>query len=152
MDFNSSGDSAAERLQRDPELQMHLEALGLDSVEQYTSWCAQNGFSIRVDKHWRDRCRERYFAAQDEIKARLHRKKHEQRKPRKTIHRIFDGELDEPDLTQPQLLLIHQTAASIDDETTREALRDLLLHIERKTGLLSTQPAWPMPSQPWVTL
>lgn len=143
MDSSTSADSAGESPKRDPELELHLEALGLNSVEAYTSWCAQNGFSVRTEKHWRDRSKERYFAAQDAIKDRLARKKNEKRKPRRTIQRIFDNELEESDLTQPHLLLVHQTAAAINDEPTREALRELLLHIESRSGLLTTQPAWP---------
>ena len=141
MHSSSTRASAAESLKRDPELQPHLEALGLKSVEEYRTWCALNGFSVRIDKHWRYRCKERYFAAQDVIKDRLARKKAEKRKPRQTIQRIFDGVLDEPDLTQPHLLLIGQMAASIEDEPIRQAIRQLLLHVEGRTGLLTTQPA-----------
>ena len=143
MHSTSSGASAAESLKRDPELQSHLNVLGLNSVEEYGTWCARNGFSVRIDKHWRGRCKERYFAAQDAIKDRLARKKAEKRKPRRIIQRIFDGELDEPDLTQPHLLLIHQIAASIEDDSIRKAVRQLLLHVESRTGLLTTQPALP---------
>jgi hypothetical protein len=143
MRSNSSGDSAAEILKRDPELQPHLDALGLKTVEEYQMWCAQHGFSTRLDKHWRDRCRERSFGAQDAIKDRLARKKGEKRKPRQTIQRIFDGELDSSRLTQPHLLLIHRTAVSINDDLTRTAFRSLLLHIEGQSGLLTTQPAHP---------
>ena len=121
---------------------MHLESLGLTSVEHYRRWCAENGFSLRIDKHWHDRCKERYFASEDVIKRRLARNKAERRTPRRTIQRIFDGDLDESDLTQPHLVLIHQTAARIEDEHTRAGFLQLLLHVE-ETGLLATQPAFP---------
>jgi hypothetical protein len=142
MNPGSSGPSDADILQRDWELRTHLESLGLASIEDYKTWCAQNGFSTRIHKHWRDRCKERYTASRAAIERRLTRRQTEKRKPGRTIQRIFDGELDESDLTQPELLLIHQTVTGIEDEHTRDALLQLLLHVE-ETGLLTTQPAFP---------
>lgn len=132
---------AAEILKRDPELQPHLDALGLESVEEYTAWCARHGFSVRLDKHWHQRCKERYFAAQTVVKHRLARKKHETRQARRTIQSIFDGYLNEAGMTQPYLVLVCQMAATIDEQRTRDAFRQLLLHAEGQTGLLTTQPA-----------
>jgi hypothetical protein len=143
MRSNSSDTQAADILIRDPDLQFHLEALGLRSVKEYTGWCARHGFSIRIDKHWRDRCKERYFAAQDAITDRLARKKKEKRKPRQIIEQIFDGDVDEGDLTQPRLVLIHQAAKPIKDQPTRDAFRGLLMCAEGRTGLLTTEPACP---------
>ena len=48
----------------DHELERHLAALGLRTVEEYVNWCARHGFSVRVEKHWHQRCKERYFALQ----------------------------------------------------------------------------------------
>ncbi|HUG68512.1 MAG TPA: PcfJ domain-containing protein [Pirellulaceae bacterium] len=143
MRTDTSDTQATEILTRDPELAPHLEALGLKSVEEYTSWCARNGFSLCIEKHWRDRCKERYYAAQDAIKARLARKKQERRKPRRIIARIMDGNVEEGDLTQPHLVLIHQTVAAIDHQQTKNALRELLLSVEGHTGLLATERAYP---------
>lgn len=142
MPLNSSGIPAADLLRHDIELRSHLESLGLTSVEDYRAWCARNGFSTRIDKHWHDRCKERYFAAQDVIKGRLVRKKEESRRPRRTIQRIFAGELGDSDLTQPHLALIHQMAARIEDEQARSAFLHLLLHADGKTGLLTTEPVF----------
>lgn len=143
MQFASTGTSAAEILTRDPEFKPHLDALGLKSVEEYTAWCSRHGFSVRIDKHWHDRGRERYFAAQRPIQDRLTRKRHEKRKPGRTIQQIFDGELDESSLTQPILVLVHQRVASIDDEGVRDAFRSLLLHADGHAALLTTQLAIP---------
>ena len=140
---SDTGISATELLKRDPELKPHLEALGLESVEEYAAWCSRNGFSIRLDKHWHDRCKERYYAAQGVIKERLARRKAEKRKPRRTIQRIFANDVDESGLMQPYLVLVHQMVATIDDEQARDAFQQLLLHAEDHTGLLTTQPAFP---------
>lgn len=143
MHPHSSETSAADILRRDGDLQSHLESLGLTSVDDYRTWCVQNGFSTRIDKHWRDRCKERYFAAQDAIKSRLARKRKEKRNPHRTIQRIFNGELDKTDLTQQHLVLIHQAAARTDDQHTRNVFLQLLLHAEGRTGLLTAEPAFP---------
>ena len=142
MNPSPSGTSDADLLQRDGELRPHLESLGLTSVEDYKTWCVQNGFSTRIDKHWRDRCRERYIASRDAIERRLTCKRTEKRKLGRIIQGIFDGELDEADLTQPVLVLIHQAATRVENEHTRDAFLQLLLHVE-ETGLLTTQPAFP---------
>ena len=143
MPANSPEELAAERLADDLDLQSHLVALGLKSLEEYTSWCARHGFSVRVDKSWRDRCRERYFAARDGIRDRLARKKRELRKPGRVIERIFSGELSEQDLTQPHLALVAKIAGTITDGAARDAFCHLLRHVERSSRLLSTRPAVP---------
>ena len=143
MPTNSTEPTGAEILTRDSEFASHLEALGMTSVEEYTSWCARHGFSPRIEKHWRNRCKERYFVAQNEIRDRNSRKKKEKRKPRQIIARILDGDVKEADLTQPHWVLIHQMVEAIDDQPTRDAARRLLIAVEGRTGLLTTEPACP---------
>lgn len=124
------------------ELADHILALGLGSLEQYREWCRSNGFSPRFAKNWKALARERYFADRDVIQSRLARKKAERRRPRDTIRRIVAGELDASDLTAPHLLLIHETAASLDDdEPARNAFLQLLRRVEGRTKLLTAQPA-----------
>lgn len=143
MYTESSGSQTTDILTRDPEFASHLEALGLQSVGEYTTWCACQGFSVRIKKHWRERCKERYFAAQDAIKDRLARKKQEERKPRRIIARILNGDVEEGDLTQPYLVLIHQTIEAIHDQSLKDSLGELLLCAEGRTGLLTTETACP---------
>lgn len=143
MPTNSTDTKVAESLVLESELKTHLDALGLNSVDEYTAWCARHGFGTRIDKHWKERCRERYFAAEASIKDRLKRKKREKRRPRRIIERILDGDADEASLTQPHLVLIHEAAASAGDSQVRNAFRDLLLHVEGQTGLLTHQAAVP---------
>ena len=57
----------------DLEFQEHLKSLELASVEEYIAWCAQHGFSPRVKKRWLDRCKERYYAAEQQIRGRHRR-------------------------------------------------------------------------------
>ena len=129
-------------LTRDPELGPHIKALGLDSPQQYQQWCADHGFSTRLDKHWRLRSKERFFAAQQTIKQRLVRRKRERRHPRRMIERILRAEVDKSNLTQDYLVLIHDTAASAGNDRTRDAFAELVLFAEQSTGLLTTRPAY----------
>ncbi len=143
MQSDSGNAEANEILTRDPELRAHLEAIGLGSVDEYTQWCARNGFSTRIAKHWRQRCQERYHAARDTIEDRLARKKQERRKPRQAIARILAGDIRRADLTQPHLRLVHQIVEATDDPPTKNALAELLLTAQKHTGLLTTEAACP---------
>jgi hypothetical protein len=66
---------------QDQELLTHIHSLGLQAVEEYREWCAQNGLSRKLKKDWRQRSRERSIAQKSVIEQRLIRKKREQRKP-----------------------------------------------------------------------
>jgi PcfJ-like protein len=123
----------------DLELEEHLASLGLTSVEEYTAWCAQHGFSPRVKKRWLERCRERYYAAQHQIRGRLASKKQESRHPRETLRKIARGELTAENLTQPHLVAICEAFALLEGDA-REAFLKLLLRLLNGTKLLATEP------------
>lgn len=143
MSANPTGSPSADILVRDREFQTHLQKLGLNSVVEYAKWCSSHGFSTRIEKHWHERSKERYFAAQDEIRDRLSQKRLEKRKPRRVIEGIFDGDVDESKLTQPHLHLIHRTVASIEDHDSKLALRELLLSVEARSAMLTNGHAFP---------
>ncbi|QDU88980.1 hypothetical protein Pla175_23640 [Pirellulimonas nuda] len=94
----------ATAVEPDRELLIHIGKLGLGSVESYRAWCAEHGFGQKLNKHWKTRCRERYFAAENAARARLRSKKQETRNPLATVKDICAGRLREGDVTQPQLL------------------------------------------------
>lgn len=87
----------------DPELLEHLKSLGLDSVDDYQRWCDRNGFGRRLNKHWKQRCRERYHAQQAIAKGRLGQKKREKRKLNEVLLEVCSGQLKEDDVTLPFL-------------------------------------------------
>lgn len=124
---------------RDREFEHHLAALGFSTVEEYLQWCQQHGFAVRADKHWHQRCKERYFALQQEIHSRSVRKKRESRHPRAAIQAIADRELAASDLISPYLILISDAFASLAG-STRDAFLRLLLHVQGCTNLLSVEP------------
>ena len=138
MPKESNAPNITEKYKSDPELATHLALLGLETVEQYQVWCARNHLSTRVDKHWRQRCQERYLAAQGKVAKRLKQKKRERRTPRRILAAIFDAAVSEEELTQPHLVQIHQLVATIDDLETKNAFRRLVLFVEARTRLLST--------------
>jgi hypothetical protein len=57
----------------DRDLLNHISSLGIASVEEYRDWCARNGFSRKLNKHWKQRCRERSFTQQAVAQERLKR-------------------------------------------------------------------------------
>ncbi len=124
---------------RDREFQEHLAALGLTTAEEYLNWCAQHGFSVRVKKHWHQRCKERYFACDHEIRTRCIRKKQESRHPRRTILKIVNNELVAAEVTQPHLIAICEVFSSLEGDA-RDAFLRLLLHIQDCTDLLRSEP------------
>lgn len=87
----------------DHELINHIHGLGLGSVDEYRNWCDQNGFSKKLKKHWKDRCRERYFVRQAIADNRLKQKQSEKRNINRTLINICEGRLCESDVTQPHL-------------------------------------------------
>lgn len=126
----------------DPDLLTHIQSLGLLCVEDYISWCAQNGFSRRTDKHWRLRLKERAYAHRAIADARLAQRKKELRKPDEIIERIFNGELHENDVTQPHWKAVYRACKSAQESRrTRYAFRTLLQHAGSYSDLVSSQRA-----------
>ncbi len=125
----------------DPDLLAHIRSLGLVAVEDYIAWCARHGFSRRTDKHWRQRLKERSYANRAIAKARLAQKKQEIRQPAKIIDRIFNGELQENDVTQPYLKAVCRACKSAQESRrTRFAFHDLLQRVSMCSDLVSSQP------------
>jgi hypothetical protein len=128
----------------DPEFWKHLEAIGLSTIDQYRDWCAENGFSRRINKHWRERCKERSFANRAAADARLAQKKSEVRKPDKAIQSIFRDEVAEEHVTHPHLKEICRAyKASQHCRRTKRALQSLLLHVGKHANLFDGRSVIP---------
>jgi hypothetical protein len=125
--------NASKQDERDRELLTHINSLGLQTVEEYRKWCAANGFSCRLKKDWRERCRERSKTKAAVIQERIAFKKQEQRNPVSLFTGICELRLQEDDLTQPQLKRLCQAIkaqrAEFDPPTDLHALLRLLLHL-----------------------
>lgn len=100
-----------------PDFLKHLRGLNLNTVAEYRQWCAKNGFSLRIQKHWRERLRERAWAGRRVAETRLARTKFELRRPERIIEAIRCGDLVEADFSQPYLIEICRQANSADDQT-----------------------------------
>jgi hypothetical protein len=125
----------------DPDLMLHIRSLGLTTVADYLGWCAQHGFSRRTAKHWRVRLKERSYANRAVAEARLVQKKQEVRKPEKIIERIFNGDLQEADVTQPHFKAVCRACKSAQESRrTRLAFHNLLQHVSLCSDLVSGQP------------
>jgi hypothetical protein len=125
----------------DPNLLAHVRSIGLLDVEDYIAWCGQHGFSRRTDKDWRQRLKERNYANRAIAEARLAQKKQELKKPEKIIEKIFKGDLQESDVTEPHLRIVCRAFKSAQESRkTRLAFRDLLQHVSTCSDLVSSQP------------
>ena len=118
----------------------HVEALGLETVEAYQAWCRGNGLSESVNKGAGPRRKELDLMVKLRSEAALARVKRHTRRPAETIAQIFSGEIEGEELQTDYLQQIQKVAKGGDGET-REALLRLLLHAEKRTNLLSVEPA-----------
>lgn len=117
--------------------QEHITALGLDSVAAYRSWCRDHGFSRRLDKDWRQLCREREAAAAPRIERRLKKRRSESRNFADTIRAICDKELTADDVTAPVLkhlaYYVYANQPQHDGRPVcRHGLARLLLHVRKR--------------------
>lgn len=140
MSPTDSGTPAADILRLDRELQQHLASLGLATLAEYEAWCERHGFGVRLKKNWKQRCRERYIAGRERIHNAAAECRQAKRRPRETLERVLDGDLGAWEAGQPRWHLVDSLASSVRGESTFAAFRQLLLHVEASTGLISIQP------------
>lgn len=112
----------------DSELLDHIHGLGLGTVEEYRRWCIQNGFSKRLKKQWKQRCRERFHVQESAVRRRLHQKKREKRKFIDVITGICDRQLVAADVTQPHLKRLCELVRN-DQQVNRRTFRCLLARL-----------------------
>src|ERR1700751_1683915 len=130
MDRNDRKPKKDRTDEADPDLLTHIRSPGLSNVEGYVAWCADHEFSRRTDKHWRVRLKERSYAHRAIADARLAQKRQERKRAEKVIERIFHGELDENQVTEPHLKAVCRACKSAQESRrTRASFHDLLQHI-----------------------
>lgn len=126
--------SKNENEKADPDLLEHVERLGLKSVADYVQWCERNGFSRKLKKHWKQRCRELYRAQQAVAKGRLGQIKREKRKLNEVLIDICSGKLTQADVTLPFLkrlcdVLRPRHQVGYEPAVNRKSLRRLLARL-----------------------
>ena len=120
----------------DPDICEHIQSLGLEGPEEYRRWCSEHGFSRRLKKHWKQRCRERYAATRLRAESRLAQKKREQRRLVDVVAELAAGDMDAPVITQPHLqrlarLLNGPDQSEVAAEIDRAAFIELVRHLHR---------------------
>jgi len=118
----------------DRELGDHIHSLGLGTVEEYREWCARNGFSRKLNKHWKRRCRERFHHRQRDALDRLDQRKREQRNLIDVIRGICEGQIEEHDVTQQHLkrlcaVLKPGRGPQLERQVNRPALLRIVSHL-----------------------
>ena len=124
----------------------HIQALGLETIDEYRIWCLENGFSEGLNKKPKLLDKERQLATLTMAKRQMSRLQH-------TIAQIRAGDIDADDLKTDVLRKIHAAFAD-QAEDGRAALTQLLQHLERNADLLNTTLAltrWgPQPGNTFV--
>jgi hypothetical protein len=92
--------------EQDACLLRHIEVLGLPSVSEYRSWCADHGFSRRLNKTWNERCRERYLVTEAVAQASMKSRRRQAKNSVETMMAICDQSLRVEQIVQPHLRLL----------------------------------------------
>lgn len=124
------------------EVARHIQALGLESLDEYRSWCRRHGFSDSANKTPQQRRQEQLVAGRSKAAATLSSSRRHTRRLDETLRRISRGEIDARELSSPSLQRIHELfTAAADRPEIREALLRLLLHAQKHADLFSIEPA-----------
>src|SRR5262249_4771708 len=121
--------------------QRHLQAVGLNSVEEYRAWCSQYGFALSTRKTRLQREQEVLTVKRVQADSRLSQKKREQRSYRATLEAVFNGQLHARDVTSPDLQLICDACLNLQASNfVRKAFREVLIHVGETTDLIQVTP------------
>jgi hypothetical protein len=124
-------------------LDEHIEALELTTVDTYQSWCLAHRFGDGLHKSRTPRQQELRHAAKMKVQTRSSRAAVYQHKRRRkeTMALIEAGQIDELELTSPVLLRVHFLCQQvIMDPVVKDAFLKLLIHTEKHGGLFHIKP------------
>ena len=148
-------ESPAPRPDPEEELRRHIQALGLQSVEEYRSWCAQHGFTRKLAKGPTARGRE--LAVVQQQRATRHatqqaRKQREFRHAADVARGICDGGLAESDVSSVHLQRFAKLVSTwfggpARGVAERRALGRLIAHAQRERAKFF-EPPQSLPPQP----
>jgi hypothetical protein len=124
-------------------LERHIQAVGLSTEDDYRTWCLDHGLSKDLHKSSTQRKKEQDLATQLRSKAALSRKRRGTRQPKNTITALYHDDNSNEDLGAEYLEKIRTQFALPNDDETRRALHDTLVHVERYGTLFGTEPAIP---------
>lgn len=135
-------DKARKQIQSD--LDRHLAALEMTSVEAYQAWCRAQGFGDGLHKSSAHRQQEQHHAARAKAQALSARAAAHQHKRRRkeTLELIAAGRIEEEELTSPVLLRVHFLFHQVLTEpAVKEAFLRLLVHVEKSSRFFHIKPA-----------
>ena len=135
-------DMAIDQELADQELMRHISELGLKTVEDYMAWCSENDMSTGLQKSTGQRKKERELAERLQSDAVLAKMKDHTRRPQDAIRAIYDGQLSEAELNRPHLQKMQVAFDGLGrDKRGKQALLQLLLHVEKRGDLFDVKPA-----------
>ncbi|EAQ77869.1 PcfJ domain-containing protein [Blastopirellula marina] len=116
-----------ELLHSDRHLRGHLKRLGLDTIEQYRTWCADNGFSDKLRKKERQRVLEIEYAARLAARRQLLRQKRDARRRGDHLLSLARREIDARHVSTPSLIRFANAVKETNHK--RKTLVELLTHL-----------------------
>ncbi len=126
----------------DASLRKHIEALGLETLEEYRAWCLAQGLSQGSRKASRQRRKELELAIRLKNQTVLSGMKQHARRPQTTIQQIYAGDVDVGELRLPYLQKVQEAfAGHEDDPHARKALQRLMNHSMDYADLFGVKPA-----------
>jgi len=128
----------------DREVDEHIAALGLGTIEEYSTWCRRHDLADSLHKSSRQRQKEVALHVAEQSDAALNSVRRLSRRPADTIAAIFARQIGSEDLKTEYLRLIALEATRSEaDPAARESLLELLLHVEKRAELFELSPAIP---------
>ena len=133
----------AQKAESASQVEEHVKALGLETVEDYRAWCRARGLSDSLHKAKSQRRKELELDQTAQAASALTKLRRQTRRPRKTIARIFNGAQDDG-LKADYLVHIRDLAIQLDGlPTVRDCFRELLESVEKQGDLLRLGPVLP---------
>ncbi|MEZ6045191.1 MAG: PcfJ domain-containing protein [Planctomycetaceae bacterium] len=120
----------------DPQLELHLQQLGLKSISEYKEWCTRNGFSKKLHKSFRQRRREIMHQQRERAIEQMNLRRRVDRTPAEAIERAFrnKGQSRHPDQIINTALKFAFEACQCQRE--RRVLKKLFLELHDKVNFL----------------
>ena len=123
------------------QLKRHMRAIGVQSVDDYQSWCRNRGLGDGLRKSANQLQNERDLCKRQQAKAALTRTRRHTRSPKNTIVQLYRREIGKGRLGADYLNKIRSLFGHFEEDTrSRRALLDVLLQVEHRADLFGLEP------------
>jgi hypothetical protein len=123
-------------------LRLHLRSLKLADAGEYRAWCSEHKLSSKLIKPEHQRRKELELRQNEDLRVAMARSRTARKDPRQMLERIFEGNVEQADLT-PRYQIVAQLVASFGKKNRAGSIarfRELFLLADDRTKLISTAP------------